>query len=187
MHVFVDSKKNVIASQASFFQAKKSEAIDNETQRWFYDLDNEFSYSASSFWEKTSLAAQHRTMPTWGEQRSSAFQYLLLSSNNPAVRLSPWSVEHKHTFGFFLYKLLTLTEGKTYDYADRLVGGWSSIVNDVLRMGGGSIGGKPRNSPDLDEIIDYFNDFRNHEKQVMDANGPGVTMLLSIVQDTDKN
>ncbi|NHZ39916.1 hypothetical protein [Massilia aquatica] len=44
-----------VTSQASFFQAKKSEAIDNETQRWFYDLDNEFFYGASSFWEKSSL------------------------------------------------------------------------------------------------------------------------------------
>ncbi|AQR69620.1 hypothetical protein BZG29_15745 [Janthinobacterium sp. LM6] len=184
LHVFVDSKKNVITSQASFFQAKKTETIDNATQRWLYDLDDKFSYDASSFWENTSLGTDLRTMPSWEEQRSSAFQYLLLLNNKPNVRLSPWSVDHKHKFSFFLYRLLTFSAGKTYDYADRCDGGWSSIVNDVLRMGGGAIKGKLRNSPNLDEIIDYFNDFRNHDKHVMDANGSGVPMLLSIVQDT---
>lgn len=186
LHVFVDSAKNVITSQASFFQAKKSEAIDNQTQRWFYDLDNEFSYKASAFWEKTSAGNASRVMPSWGEHRSSAFQYLLLLSGNPTVRLSPWNVEHKHKFGFFLYKLITFSTGKTYDYKDRLAGGWSSIVNDVLQMGSRTMKGKPRNSPGLDEVIDYFNDFRDHDKQVMDVNGPGVTILLSIVQDTDR-
>ncbi|UOD27439.1 hypothetical protein INH39_18075 [Massilia violaceinigra] len=85
-----------VTSQASFFQAKKSEAIDNETQRWFYDLDNEFLYGASSFWEKSSPGAPLRTMPLWGEQRSGAFQYLLLVNNIAVVSLSPWSVERRH-------------------------------------------------------------------------------------------
>lgn len=184
MAVFVNKNKEVIASQASFFQAKKTEAIDNETQRWLYDFDDQFEYKATTFWEETAPNKPGRMMPDWAEQRASAFQYLLLMNQSATARLSPWGVDHKHRFAFYLYRLMTFSAGKAYEYADCNAGGWSSIVDDMLKMGGLVMKGKPRNSPDLDELIDYFNDFRNIDTFSFEHDKPGVPILLAILQDT---
>jgi len=182
--VFVDSKKDMIATQAAFFQAKKDDAIDNQTQRWLYDFDNEFDYAASSFWEKTLSNNPARRMPEWNEQRTSAFQYLILKKDKVTARLSPWSVEHQHNFEFFMYRLMTFSAGKSYHVNDAASGSWSSIVNDVLRMGFNKMGGKARNSPGLDELVDYFNDFLDHDVYFLERNDPGIPIILAIIQDT---
>lgn len=190
--VLVDDKKNVLASQASIFQAKVVDGtndpkIDNQTQRWLYDFDDHFNYKSTSFWEGTAIKHATRQMPLWTDQRSSAFQYLLLhkSSKKVDARLSPWNVEHKHEFAFYLYRLLTFSAGKAYEHSEHLGGGWSSIVNDVLRMGGGIMNGKARNSPDLDTIIDEFNNFRNHDVFTVNNQMGGTSILVAIMQDSD--
>lgn len=182
--VFVDNKKNVISSQASFFQAKKDDVIDNQTQRWFYDFDDKFDYVASSFWEKTAASTAGRRMPKWNEHRASAFQYLIFKNDTATARLSPWNVDHKHIFGFFIYRLMTFSAGKSYDFAESASGGWSSIVNDVLRMGTAKMSGKARNSPDLDELVDHFNHFLDHDVYFLERNDPGVPIVIAIIQDT---
>ncbi|MGJ9416283.1 hypothetical protein ACHAC9_00750 [Massilia sp. CMS3.1] len=182
--VFVDNKKNVISSQASFFQAKKDDVLDNQTQRWFYDFDDQFDYAASSFWEKTAANTAGRSMPNWAEQRASAFQYLILNNGTATARLSPWNVNHKHLFGFFIYRLMTFSAGKSYDFNESASGGWSSVVNDVLRMGANKMSGKARNSPDLDELVDHFNDFLDHDVYFLEKNDPGVPIVIAIIQDT---
>ncbi|MCT7313259.1 hypothetical protein N5J06_19980 [Ralstonia sp. CHL-2022] len=187
--VCVDQEKTVIAARASFFQAKKGEAIDNETQRWLYDYDDKFKYQASSFWEHAACNSPDRTMPDWDEGRTSAFQYLILSeTHNAHVRLSPWNVCHRHAFGFFLYRLLTFAGGKDYRASEITAGGWSSIVNDVLRMGNGAMSGVDRGSVDLDTIIDYFNDFRDHTVQNYDSrSSEGFPIVIAIVQDVGQS
>lgn len=65
-------------------------------------------------------------------------------------------------------------------------GGWSSIVNDILRMGNGHMAGKDRGSIDLDKVVDYFNNFRSHDRYFYEATGgeEGFPMIFAIVQDT---
>jgi hypothetical protein len=129
-----------------------------------------------------------RVLPAWDDDRSSAFQYLILPPAHPLpkVRLSPWDVEHSHEFGFFLYRLLTLSAGKNYASCDAKNGAWSSIVNDMLRMAAGTMKGSDRGSPDLDTVVDYFNDFRDHQLYSYDNSPGGVPLVLAIMQDTDK-
>ncbi|WP_406226772.1 hypothetical protein ACI7YU_15145 [Pseudomonas siliginis] len=186
--VFVDCNKTVIASRSTFFQAKKEECIDNLTQQWLYDFDDGFEYRHSSFWELTNCVSPIRDFPDWSEGRSTAFQYLLLlDSKKVRVRLSPWKVDHTHDFGFFFYRLLTLGAGVSYLPADSKAGGFSSIVNDVLRMASGHMAGKGRGSIDLDKVVDFFNDFREHEKYFADSpSGEGFPMFIAIMQDTDR-
>lgn len=108
LSVLVDQKKNVITSRASFFQAKKKDAIDNQTQRWLYDYDDHFLYTAKTFWERTSCNSPKRIMPDWDEERSTAFQYLILDEDKANVRLSPWNVDHRHNLVFFYIDFLLL-------------------------------------------------------------------------------
>ncbi|WP_148053353.1 hypothetical protein [Pseudomonas fluorescens] len=184
--VFVDSSKQVIASRSTFFQAKKDDRIDNLTQQWLYDFDGGFEYVHTSFWALTDCVSPNRDFPAWSEGRSTAFQYLLLLSNNQVkVRLSPWKINHCHDFGFFFYRLLTLGAGISYRPAESKKGEWSSIVNDVLRMAGGHMAGKDRGSIDLDKVVDYFNDFRSHDKYFSEPpKEGGMPMVLAIIQDT---
>ncbi|MFW9078904.1 hypothetical protein ACOI9X_06425 [Pseudomonas sp. P2757] len=185
LSVFVDQNKKVITSRASFFQAKKDESIDNETQQWLYDFDGGFEYKHSSFWELTDCATPSREFPAWSEGRSSAFQYLLLLSNTKIkVRLSPWSMDHTHSFGFFFYRLLTMGAGIPYQSNESMSGGWSSIVSDVLRMGGGDMAGKHRGSIGLDKIVDYFNSFKSHDRYFYESAGAeGFPIIIAIMQD----
>jgi hypothetical protein len=186
--VFVDCNKTVIASRSTFFQAKKDMRIDNLTQKWLYDFDDGFEYKNTSFWERTDCASPGRIFPSWSEGRSTAFQYLLLlGTNHVKVRLSPWKMDHAHSFGFFFYRLLTLGAGISYRPAESKNGGWSSIVNDALRMAVGDMAGKDRGSKDLDKFLDYFNDFRSHDKYFYKAQGAeGFPIIIAIMQDTSQ-
>lgn len=185
--VVVDKGKMVLSARATFFQAKKSDRMDNETQKWLYDFDDRFQYVASEY--KIPSFGLERTLPTWDEERSSALQYLILNptSKSPRVRLTPWVVEHGHPFGFFLYRMLTLSAGKLYDQADVENGGWSTIVRDVLGMAARSISSRVnRGSEELDTIVDYFNDFRDNSIYYREYQGGpgGVSLILAIIQDT---
>ncbi|MCW0090578.1 hypothetical protein QOU69_14485 [Burkholderia pseudomallei] len=186
--VLVDHAKTVLGARATFFQAKKENKIDNQTQRWLYDYDDKFDYKSTAFWERTETGKPGRTLPDWDEERSSAFQYLILPPGQPkpTVRLSPWSVNHPHSFGFFLYRLLAFSDGKNYVSGDAANGAWSSIVNDMLRMGKGAMKGVNRGSQDLDTIVDYFNDFRGHEIYSYEGSPDGIPFVLAIMQDTRK-
>lgn len=120
----------------------------------------------------------------------SALQYLILTPNTPVrsppkTRLSPWGVDHSHPFGFFLYRLVTLSGGKPYLHTESGSGGWSSIINDLLRMGHTGMGKKAnRGSPDLDTIVDYFNNFRDQTRYFADGPPEGVPLVIAIIQDT---
>ena len=186
--VFVDRAKNVIAARASLFQAKKEEKLDNATQRLLYDHDDQFDYKSATFVEHASCKQASRRLPDWDDGRATALQYLILNpvAGQPLARLSPWSVSHRHSFGFFLYRLLTLSEGKNYEHSAAMAGAWSSIVNDLLRMAATGMGNSktPRGSPDLDVVIDYFNDFHSHARYCYEPQGEGVPLVIAIVQDT---
>ncbi|WP_129111394.1 MULTISPECIES: hypothetical protein [Burkholderia] len=186
--VLVDHAKTVLGARATFFQAKKESKIDNQTQRWLYDYDDKFDYKSTTFWEKTETGKPGRALPAWDEERSSAFQYLILPPGRPepTARLSPWNVDHSHSFGFFLYRLLTFSGGKNYVSGEAANGAWSSIVNDMLRMGKGAMKGANRGSPDLDTIVEYFNDFQDHEIYSYDGSPVGIPFVLAIMQDTRK-
>ncbi|WRH90530.1 hypothetical protein RCC30_17460 [Pseudomonas fluorescens] len=45
--------------------------------------------------------------------------------------------------------------------------------------------GKDRGSIDLDKVVDYFNDFRSHDKYFSEPpKEGGMPMVLAIIQDT---
>ena len=187
INVYLDANRNIIHSNASLFQAKKDEKkISNKTQELLYDYDHKFEYDALSFYEKTACGHGLRELPHWDRNRSTALQYLLLNSSNPLktmVRQSPWPVDHKHEFGFYLYRMLTCSAGKPFSYALRSNGKWSSIIFDLLNMAAGIMRGKPRASGELDIIIDQvISADNNKEINEIDI---GIPLIISIVQDKE--
>jgi hypothetical protein len=189
INIFLDKNKNVIYSSASLFQAKKDESIiKNLTQAFLYDYDEKFEYDSSAFASKTPCGHGKRELPRWDAGRSSALQYLLLRTANPfttKVRQSPWIVDHNHGFGFFLYRMLTFSAGKSFKYSLRKNGKWSSIVYDLLTMAAGDMGGKARGSDDLKIIIERIigGDDSSPVFQIDDRSG--VSLLIAITQDTE--
>lgn len=189
INIFLDKNKKVIYSSASLFQAKKDETvIKNLTQAFLYDYDEKFEYDSSAFASKTPCAHGQREMPRWDKNRSSALQYLLLSSANPSatkVRQSPWIVDHKHDFGFFLYRMLTFSAGKPFKYSLRKNGKWSSIVFDLLSMAAGGMRGKARGSGELDIVIEQIMELNESPLNFQVNDHLGVSLLLAITQDTE--
>lgn len=195
--VCVDDAKSLLAARASFLQAKKTNKIDNLTQRWLYDYDAEFDYKSHAFWKGTAPKAMDRMLPALDEERSSALQYLLIppAKKKVTVRQSPWAVDHSHDFSFFLYRLLTFSAGKKYEAEEASDKGWSSIIDDMLRMAAGQIAKTSkmkakdarRGSADLAAVLDHFNNFRGHGTYCVkgeNADVPGVPMVIAIMQDT---
>ncbi len=184
--VIVDQDKEIITSRATFFQAKKDDKINNNTQQYLYDFDNGFDYASPSFWQATAKASPERELPAWDDERSTAFQYLILRSTDRRAKLTPWKIDHSHGFGFYFYRLLTMATGKLYLDKEKASGGWSSIVNDALRMGNGKMGGKNRGSFDLDKLVDHFNSFKDHDNYFYDSGEKeGFPIILAIIQDTE--
>ncbi|WP_020167400.1 MULTISPECIES: hypothetical protein [Methylotenera] len=189
INIFLDKNRNVIYSSASLFQAKKDETVvKNLTQAFLYDYDEKFEYDSSAFASKTPCAHGQRELPRWDKNRSSALQYLLLSSSNPLatkVRQSPWVIDHKHDFGFFLYRMLTFSAGKSFKYNLRKIGKWSSIVYDLLTMAAGGMRGKARGSGDLDIVIERIMESNESSLNFQVNDQLGVSLLLAITQDTE--
>ena len=81
--------------------------------------------------------------------------------------------------------MLTFSAGKSFKYNLRKNGKWSSIVYDLLTMAAGGMGGKARNSGDLDIIIERIMESDESSLNFQVNDEFGVSLLIAITQDSE--
>jgi len=180
LFVLFDANNDLHYMAGSLFQAKRYAQMTSRSQQHLYDDDDDFILPSY-------LGGHTRRMPTIAEGRGRALRYLILNPDRPnsyvSCRHSPWTATYQPRWSTYIDGLLGATDGLSaqVDPTSKL-SSWDQIVRDLLQVAKSVPAKKPPRGTNVAVQVatGLFNNFSNYESWSVEANAPGVSVMMAI-------